>query len=177
MNFRSIERNEIEKIRNLDRSEIIDQIYYYKNDELILVDEHHDISGWEPKNLEEIVSNLYFNYDRKATIYGAFEDTKMIGLVALDSEFIGKNNDTLLLDFLHVDKSYRKIGVGDTLFEMIAKKAKELGAKKLYISATPTKNTIQFYFNRGCELTEELNNKLYELEPEDIHLQFDLSNF
>ncbi|MFX1414991.1 MAG: hypothetical protein ACFFA2_14320 [Promethearchaeota archaeon] len=48
---------------------------------------------------------------------------------------------------------------------------KKKSAKKLFIS-TPSKNTIDFYLGIGCKLTNELIPKLYELEPEDIHLQF-----
>ena len=48
-------------------------------------------------------------------------------------------------------------------------RAKELGAKKLYISATPSKNTVDFYRHLGCKLTSEINADLYQLEPDDIH--------
>ncbi len=50
-------------------------------------------------------------------------------------------------------------------------KAKELGAKKLYISATPSKNTVNFYMHLGCNLASEINPELYQLEPDDIHLE------
>ena len=177
MKFRSIERDELEKIRNMDRGELVDQIYYYKNGRLILVDEHYEISGWDPDNLKNIISNLYRLYDRNGTFISAFDNKNMVGIVALELNFIGKDNDTLQLDFLHVDRKYRKKGIGKSLLEMAAKRAKYLGAKKLYISATPSKNTIQFYLHNGCRLTEELNKELYELEPEDIHLDLDLYNF
>lgn len=177
MKFRLIERNEIEKIRDIDRSELIENVYYYKNKELSVVSEHHEISGWDPINLENIITNLYTLFDRKGYFYGAFEKEKLVGISVLDSDFIGINKKTLLLDFLHIDRKYRKTGLGKSLFELAAKRAKELGAKKLYISATPSKNTVQFYFHIGCRLTEELNKELYELEPEDIHLQLDLNDF
>lgn len=50
-------------------------------------------------------------------------------------------------------------------------RAKELGAKKLYISATPSKNTVDFYMHLGCKLASEINTDLYQLEPYDIHLE------
>ena len=177
MKFRSIERNELEKIRNMDRGEQVEQIYHYKNSKLILVDENYEIYGWDPDNLKNIISNLYRLYDRNGTFIGAFGNKNMVGIVALELNFIGKDNDTLQLDFLHVDRKYRKKGIGKSLLEMAAKRAKYLGAKKLYISATPSKNTIQFYLHNGCRLTEDLNKELYELEPDDIHLELDLCNF
>lgn len=70
---------------------------------------------------------------------------------------------------------FSELGVGKTLVELVKKKAKEMGAKKLYVSATPSKNTVHFYLNRGFDLAEEVNERLYELEPEDIHMISELS--
>jgi hypothetical protein len=44
------------------------------------------------------------------------------------------------------------------------------GARKLYVSATPSVSAVGFYRNRGFELAEEVNKELFELEPEDIHM-------
>lgn len=40
------------------------------------------------------------------------------------------------------------------------------------ISATPSENTVNFYRNLGCEVTSEIVPELFELEPEDIHLEY-----
>jgi N-acetylglutamate synthase-like GNAT family acetyltransferase len=53
-------------------------------------------------------------------------------------------------------------------------KARDLGAKKLYVSATPSLNTITFYQNRGFKLTKDVNQELFEKEPEDIHMELTL---
>jgi N-acetylglutamate synthase-like GNAT family acetyltransferase len=98
----------------------------------------------------------------------------LIAVSALESEFIGKEKDQLQLYFHHVDSQYRHKGVGGKLLRKVRAKAKNLGAKKLYISATPSKNTIEFYMHVDCRLTSDLNSKLYKLEPEDIHLEFTL---
>ena len=50
-------------------------------------------------------------------------------------------------------------------------KAIDLGAESLYISATPSKNTIGFYLHMGCRLAFEVNQELFRLEPKDIHLE------
>ena len=42
----------------------------------------------------------------------------------------------------------------------------------LYVSATPTENTVDFYLNRGCMLAPEPDTKLLAAEPEDIHLLY-----
>ncbi len=53
-----------------------------------------------------------------------------------------------------------------------AHKAKDLQARQLYISATPSENTINFYLRLGCVVTPEPNVDLLELEPDDIHLEY-----
>ena len=58
-----------------------------------------------------------------------------------------------------------------TMRQSINERAKELGANKLYISATPSKNTVDFYMHLGCKLAAEINSELYQLEPDDIHLE------
>ena len=51
-------------------------------------------------------------------------------------------------------------------------RARELGARRLYISSTPSENTVRFYLRRGARVTNEVDAALFALEPEDIHLEF-----
>ena len=51
-------------------------------------------------------------------------------------------------------------------------KARELGAGSLYVSATPSENTVDYYRHLGCVVTREVDPELYALEPEDIHLTY-----
>jgi hypothetical protein len=39
----------------------------------------------------------------------------------------------------------------------------------MYISATPSENTVNFYLRRGAVVTSEPDPELFEFEPEDIH--------
>ncbi|KAB2709577.1 GNAT family N-acetyltransferase, partial [Brucella intermedia] len=48
--------------------------------------------------------------------------------------------------------------------------AKEAGAEGFYISATPTRRTIDFYMKQGAKVTIRPDPLLFEREPEDIHL-------
>ena len=73
---------------------------------------------------------------------------------------------------MSVDSGYRKKGMGKVLFEKAVERAETLGARRLYISATPSENTVNFYLHMGCEVTGEIDRELFELEPEDIHLEY-----
>ena len=168
---RELLRVEIKRIWDIDRSEVIENIYYFENDSLILKPEHYNMSGWPPGEAEKYTPILTDCFDQGGWFRGMFEDKKLIGVAVLDNKFIGKYKDNLQLKFLHVSSSYRNNGFGTELFELARAAAKDRGAKKLYISATPSENTINFYLQQGCTISPEPDPKLFELEPEDIHLE------
>jgi predicted N-acetyltransferase YhbS len=174
MRIRTLRKEEIGQVRNIDRSEIVEQIYYFKYGKLTLEDEFYDMKGWNPSELEQSIEHLHEINDRNGTLLGAFDGDRLIAISALESEFIGRKKDQLQLYFHHVDSHYRHSGIGGKLLKKIMEKARRLGARKLYISATPSKNTVDFYMHMGCKLASELNPKLYKLEPEDIHLELKL---
>lgn len=80
MIIREIIREEIEEIRKINRSELVDQIYYYKNKQLILEDEYYEIPGWHPDKLKNEISHLYDIFDRNGIFFGAFNIEKWLEL-------------------------------------------------------------------------------------------------
>lgn len=175
MNIRLLQRQEIPLIWQIDRREIVQNIYYLRNGELILMPDYFDIQGWPPGEAELYTHILLDCYDRGGTFWGAFDNEKLVGVGILESKFIGSQQDTLQLKFLHVSRDYRKQGIASAFFKLAAKKARALGAIKLYISATPSENTVNYYMRLGCILATEIDPDLFELEPEDIHLEYVVS--
>ena len=174
MEYRLLEKEEMKFLGEIDRREVVEEVYYFKNHKLELVKEFDDVQGWNLKELSSFINRLEEIYDRKGTIYGAFHKGQIVGLIALESKFMGKNKDKIKFDMLYISTSYRKKGIGKKLMRLSMEKAKELGAKKLYISATPSRNTVEFYLTMGARLTDEIDKELYELEPYDIHMELDL---
>jgi predicted N-acetyltransferase YhbS len=172
--IRKLERHEIGGIWSIDRAEVVDRVYYRKGNELVLKPECHDVNGWSPGKPERDGPILLECFDRGGTFYGAFDGETLIGATVLESRFIGRQRDQLQLTFLHVSQRHRQSGVGCTLFNQAAARARELGARRLYISATPSENTVRFYLRRGCRVTDEVDPDLLELEPDDIHMEFDI---
>ena len=168
---RKLLREEIEQVWNIDRSEVIDNIYYLENGTLVLRPEHHDVRGWPPGESEKYTPILLDCFDRGGWFYGAFDREELCGVVVLESKRIGAHGDRLQLKFLHVSSSSRNRGFGRQLFELAKATARERGAKRLYISATPSQNTINFYLRLGCAVADQPDPELFELEPEDIHLE------
>ncbi len=174
MKIRELTRSEVPYIWQIDRREVINKIYHLKNGKLDLKSEHFDMHGWPPGEPEHYTPFLLNCFDHGGHFWGAFSGDLLIGTVVLENRFIGSAKDTLQMKFLHVSNNFREQGLGKKLFLLAAEKAIELEAKKLYISATPSENTVNFYLNLGCVLASEIDQELFELEPDDIPLEFDL---
>jgi N-acetylglutamate synthase-like GNAT family acetyltransferase len=73
---------------------------------------------------------------------------------------------------MQVSYEYRHKGIGKKLFELCIKKAKEMGIKKIYISANSSEETQNFYLSAGCVDAEEIKKELFEKEPYDRHMEY-----
>jgi predicted N-acetyltransferase YhbS len=171
MLIRELKRDEIRLIWQIDRREVIEAVYYLEGGELVLKPEFYDMHGWPPGEAERYTPHLLDCFDHGGTFYGAFDDEQLVGVAILEGRFIGMEHDKLQLKFLHVSRAYRKRGIGRELYALAAQKANTLGAKRLYVSATPSENTVDFSLHRGCYPTQTPDSGLFMLEPEDIHLE------
>jgi predicted N-acetyltransferase YhbS len=172
--IRKLERHEIRDVWSIDRAEVIDNVYHLEGNKLVLKAERHDVKGWPPGEREQYGPMLLDCFDRGGAVYGAFDGATLIGAAALESRFMGSEEDRVQLKFLHVSRRHRRMGLGCALFDKAVARASELGARRLYISATPSENTVDFYLRRGCRVTDDVDAALFELEPRDIHMEFEL---
>ncbi|MGE5072864.1 MAG: GNAT family N-acetyltransferase [Anaerolineae bacterium] len=171
LTVRNLTREEVTRLWEIDRGEQIENIYYLEDGELVLKPEHYDVQGWPPGEPELYTPILLECFDRGAWMYGVFDGDALVAMVTLDTVFIGPRHDLLQLKQLHVGRAHRGFGLGRRLFEMAREKARSLGAKGLYISATPSEHTINFYLRLGSTVTPVPDPELFALEPEDIHLE------
>jgi predicted N-acetyltransferase YhbS len=172
VDMRELTRAEIADVWTIDRQEVIDALYVLENGQLVLRPQHWEIDGWPPGEREAYTPILLVCFDHGGAVTGAFEGGVLAGVVVLEGRFIGRRKDQVQLKFLHVSQSHRRQGLGRALFGHAVGQARLLGAKKLYISATPSENTIDFYRHLGCRIAEEVDPDLFALEPEDIHLEY-----
>lgn len=173
--FRLLRRDEVPDLWTIDRSEYIERIYRHTDGALVPEDHFFDVPGWPLHELERDKALLFDCFDNGGTFFGAFSEVKLVGASVLESRFIGSARDQLQLKFLHVSRDQRGTGLGNALFDQAAAKALNDGARTLYISAAPSENAVRFYQSRGCRLSGNVDPDLFELEPEDIHLELDLS--
>ncbi len=171
---RPLDRSEVCCIWDIDRREVIDKIYYLEDGRLVLKPEHYDMQGWPPGEAELYTPILLDCFDRGGWFRGLFDEERLVAAAVLESRFIGVHGDLLQLKALHVGSGYRGQGLGRRLFDSAKAEARRRGAKGLYISATPSEHTINFYLRLGCTLTAHPDPELFALEPEDIHLEYTL---
>ena len=169
--YRILERDEIPKFAEIDRYEIIEDIYYYRDGKLVLEKEYCEVK--EFSNMPQRIKHVTDICDSGGTYAGAFDGETLVGLGGIDGKLIGENNNMIQLMSMFVSAKYRDRGIGRQILSILKEKAKRLGAEKLYVSATPSKHTVDFYRGVGFELTTPIK-ELFEKEPEDIHMAMSL---
>jgi predicted N-acetyltransferase YhbS len=168
---RVLERPEIQLIWTIDRSEEIHNIYVLEEGALVLKPAYFLARGWPPGEAEKYTPVLLDCFERGGWFYGFFDGSQLVAIAVVETAMIGKNRDLLQLKELHVSQGYRGRGLGKKLFDLSKEIARQRGARGLYISATPSEHTIQFYLRQGCALSAQPDPDLFAFEPEDIHLE------
>lgn len=176
MEYRVLSREEIGRLEDLDRTEVVDHIHYMRDGRLVLEPEHWDVPDWSAAEKQRRIAELEEVYDGGATFFGAFDGPVLVGMSVLDHNPLSSGVDRLNLEGLWVSYGYRGRGIGGALFRLATQEARARGAKAMYVSATPSKNTIRFYTSWGCQLAAPVDPRLYECEPEDIHLELILQS-
>jgi ribosomal protein S18 acetylase RimI-like enzyme len=173
---RALQREEIEQVWTIDRSEVIENTYIHENGVLMLKPDYWNMHGWPKGDIEKNTQHLVDCFDQGGWFYGFFDNDQLISVAVLENRFIGQPADMLQLLFLHVSHDYRDRGFGTQLFELAKRTARRKGAQRLYISATPSEHTINFYLRLGCVVSTQPDPELFAREPEDIHLEYNLAS-
>jgi predicted N-acetyltransferase YhbS len=174
MTMRPLTRDEVELIWTIDRSEVHHHVYEVHDGQLVRVPKYFEIPGWRSDAVKKETAALFDCFDRGGTFLGVFDGEVLVGVGVLESARVGRTIDQMQLAYLYVSRAFRGRGVGTQLFDAAASIAREAGANALYISATPTENTVDFYLGRGCVLAPEPDPSLLAAEPDDVHLIYPL---
>ena len=172
--IRALEAVEIERAEEIDRTETIDYVYRIRGGELALELHFKRVGGFPPGELGASKQRMRACLSRGGAGWGAFDEGHLVGIAVLDGRPLGSDVDALDLYFLHVSDAHRGRGIGRALVRLASARAKELGARRLYVSATPSQNTVNFYQGAGFTLASSVDPELYRREPEDIHMDLDL---
>ncbi|HEY4392063.1 MAG TPA: GNAT family N-acetyltransferase [Paenibacillus sp.] len=128
---------------------------------------------WEDSLKQEIVDVDFTNcLESGGFVWGVFNNNnEVIAFASMPTDFFGSENQYLQLMQIHVSYEYRNKGMGRELFALCSEKARQLGAKKLYISTHSSEESQHFYKKVGCVDAEEINKKLAEYEPYDRQME------
>ncbi|MGH4121414.1 MAG: GNAT family N-acetyltransferase [Clostridium sp.] len=132
------------------------------------------IEQWGPDKYESLVKYLCNTIRTGGTVFGAFHNNVLVGFASVESQLFGLQKEYVELSYIHTSYESRGMAIGKNLFALVCKKAKEIGAKKLYISGHSSQESQAFYKAMGCVEAEEYNSKLFAKEPCDCQLEYSL---
>jgi GNAT superfamily N-acetyltransferase len=158
MQIRRLDRAEIARIWEIDRSETYERLYVVRDGALELVDDPGTVRGWHPQTIAQDTPKLERAFDRGGIFLGAFDGDTLAGVAVQEGD---------RLQYLYTSAPYRGTGLGTRLFEAAVAHAP---ADRVVISATPTQNTVDFYLARGCVVDPSPDPAALAAEPDDVHL-------
>ena len=167
---RVLRADELGALATLDRSEHIDGHYVVVDGALRLVPDDIDAPGWPPEQVARHVRRLEEVLAAGGVVLGAWDAAALAAIAALDVGPVGGDPATMELDFLHVSRRRRGRGIARRLVTALGARAATLGARDLYVSATPTRNTVDAYLRLGARLAWPPDPVRLAREPDDVHL-------
>ena len=170
--YRAMTEEELPKLADIDRSETIREAFAVESGELTAIAVEWDDPGWSRAGDGEHTVVHQIDFCRRhlgagAAMVGAFEADRLAGAGLLTPEI---RPGMAQLAFLYVGAPYRRRGVGTALVRRLFGLARALGAERVYVSATPSRATVEFYARVGFALAADPLPELYAFEPEDIHM-------
>ncbi|RJP20016.1 MAG: GNAT family N-acetyltransferase [Candidatus Abyssobacteria bacterium SURF_5] len=170
--IRHMRNSEIERIAEVDRSEYITKNYINDNGSLETRDVDWHVPPWSADgegvhSVRAKIEEWRPLLDDGGAMFGAFDEEHLVGFGIYRPNL---SENTAQLAALYVSNGYRNQGIGALLAGEVAQQARADGARKLYVSATPTVSTVHFYMGQGFALTRKINRRLFDLEPRDIHV-------
>ncbi len=168
--YHDLPPSDLPQLGSIDRAERVDAIYLQQDGNLELRAHVEDVSGWDPAELAQYVARLRDVRGAGGAVLGAWDGGRLVGLASLDPRAVGGDPVLMKLDMLYVDAAHRGRGIGTRLVALIGARARSHGAAALYVSATPTRRTVDFYRGLGAQVLASPDPALLEKEPADIHM-------
>ncbi len=171
--YRQLLAADLARIGEIDRTERIETIYVQRGARLEEQAGDWSSPPWSSEGEgEHSVAHQRAECERHlaagALALGAFDSDRLVAIGLVTPHV---RPGIAQLAFLHVSDGYRGRGVGARLTEELERLAREAGDSAMVVSATPSANTVRFYLGLGFEPMAEPLPELYELEPEDVHMQ------
>ena len=164
------------RLAELDRSEPVAMVYAVRAGEIVPLGHGEEIPQWSGAWLDGVIAFARRHLESGGTGVAAFDGDQLAGVAVLGGEPVGDDAQKLPLAILHVGRGHRRRGVASLLFREMREEAARRGARRLYISATPSEGALRFYLGQGARLADPPDPVLLALEPDDVHLVLDLDD-
>ena len=175
--LREMAISELDRIAEIDRSEHTTQLYKYRNSVLELIDVDIRAPRWgEPgaHTVQHYIDSWKPLVEAGGVLLGAFDGRRLVGFAIFEPPGASLSQGLANFAVLHVTRTHRGRGIGCALTNEVVRLARAHGAQRLYVSATPTRTTVDFYLKQGFKPLATPNERLFALEPDDIHMELKL---
>ncbi len=174
--IRPLPREALERIREIDRSEHLTEQYAQRGGRLEKRAVDIPVSNWAPTGSDEHSIPHWMGVwgpilEAGGTLLGALDGERLAGFAIYEPRLA---EDMGNLSALYVSRGHRRLGVATGLVDETIRLARADGAQRLYVSATPSGSTIDFYLGCGFAPTEDPHPRMLAKEPEDIHMILEL---
>jgi GNAT superfamily N-acetyltransferase len=165
--IRQLGSDELRAVYAIDMTEKGDVVYRVAGKDLVA-----SLKEWQrpprtPESWDRHIAGWTRTLAGGGAAWGAFDGETMIGIAVLRHHL---DPGVAQLSALFVSRPYRRHGIARRLVDRVIAAAREEGAAELYVSATPSRSAVGFYLSRGFRLADKVNDELYALEPEDVHM-------
>ncbi len=168
----TVDRIEQDLLSDFYHHQLITKQWIRKNNKWEITDTSI-LREWSDEKRKWIPQYWSQQIERGGTVIAAFEADKLIGFCSLDGRLLGETAKYANLTMLFVDDRWKRKGVGKKLFLEICNHAEKMKADKLFISAIPSVDTLNFYYHMGCKDSNEIISEYVDTE-QDRYLEFTL---
>ena len=173
IDIRTLARTDLRGVAGIDRREHIEVLYTQRGADLVARRGDWTAAAWDPNghgehSVEAQRRALEHYVDSGGIAIGAFVGGHLVGIGVVVPHL---RPGTAQLAFLHVSAPARATGIGGRLSAQLEQIARTAGDSVMVVSATPSENTVRFYLGRGFQPMAEPLAELFELEPDDVHMQ------
>ncbi|MBB6713929.1 GNAT family N-acetyltransferase [Clostridium gasigenes] len=175
ISYRELKKSEIRitLFANFNRYQDVKKCWRNENGEWILKDIAFT-EQWGSDEYKYLIKCMKNTIKTGGVVVGAFNNNELVGFASVESQFFGSQKEYLQLSSLHISYENRSEGIGKKLFSLVCKKAEDMGAQSLYISAHSSQESRAFYKAMDCIEAVEYNTKLVDEEPCDCQLEYRL---
>jgi GNAT superfamily N-acetyltransferase len=168
--IRRLSENDLRLAQGIDVSEEGQSVFRYINGQLTTEPREWHRPAWDALEWERKITTWAHAHGMDVVI-GAFDGATLIGMASLHYRL---TETVAQLVSLHVSRAYRRHGVATRLLQELMRLARRSNARELYVSANPSASAVGFYTRHGFAPTAHVNQRLYDFEPEDIHMTLTL---